>query len=277
MVFYVGVHVEKIKDATKVKRAGGNILQTFLTKNNNTEYKSVSDLYNLKKFLDKNDMRIVIHSSYTHNLANNWDHHSWWIKNILLEIKYASLMDAYALIIHFGKMKDLPLATAYNNMFSSLVYIHNNTKEYQNVKILLETTSGQGTEMCYKLEDLAYFYNKIKKSNNKELKKRIKICIDTCHIFSAGYDISSINGIELYLHTFDKLIGIKYIKMIHLNDSKVPVGSRKDRHASINNGFIGGDSLRYVFNYFKYRNIPIILETPDSNYIHEIKYLLDKS
>jgi len=224
MVLYFGAHIgvsdHLIEDVKHLKNNGGNIIQIMLTIKG---YRMVSKekeplLKKLKKYLDDNNMKVVIHSSYTHNLAREWDPHSWWLKNMELEIKYADMLGAIGLVVHFGKHLDLPMSTAYNNMYTSLVYLHNKTKEYNNVKIFLETSTGQGTEMCYKLEDLAHFYRKFSSSHNKELKERVKLCIDTCHIFAAGYNIRDEISVRRYIEEFDELIGTHYVGLLHLND-----------------------------------------------------------
>ena len=158
-------------------------------------------------------------------------------------------------------------------MFTSIIHLVNKTREYSSVKIFLETTAGQGTEMCYKLDDLAYFYNKFLRCD-KFIKDRVKLCLDTCHIFAAGYDIKTKSSIKKYLKKFNKLIGIKHINLIHLNDSKCDIGCRVDRHENIGNGYIGLSGLKMIFKYFKKLNIPIILETPNNGYQTEIKLLL---
>lgn len=289
-----GAHIETdnlIKSAKLIKESGGNLLQIFLSIHNSaktdynlligtesstdntheTKHKSLEEYKEFKNFLIENNMKVVVHSSYLHNLAKDWDQYSWWIKNIELEIKLAHYIGAIGLIIHFGKKLNLSLAEAYNNMFTSLVYIHNQTKEYSDVKIILETSTGQGSEIAYKLEDLSHFYKKI--NRNKELKKRFGLCIDTCHLFSAGYNLKTIDDCKLFLDTFDELIGMKYIKLIHLNDSKVELGSQVDRHANIGKGYIGYKGLKYLFDYFSNLNIPIILETPNNGYQNEFKLL----
>ena len=159
-------------------------------------------------------------------------------------------------------------------MYSSLIHIHNSTKKYSNIKIFLETSTGQRTELCYKMEDLSYFYKKFSKNHNKEVKKRFKLCIDTCHIFSAGYCIKTKKNIKLFLEAFEEMIGLRYVGLIHLNDSKVECGKQVDRHQNIGEGFIGYNGLKYLFDYFRNLNIPIVLETPREGYIYEIKSLL---
>lgn len=273
--FYFGAHInvyDKLVDAAKeVHEAGGNLVQIFITIPGQNE--STKELDDLKNFVELNKMKIVVHSAYIHNLAQNWDTYSWWIKNLELEIKYAHYVGAIGVVIHFGKKLDLTTEEAYNNMFSSLVYIHNKTKKYENVKLILETSTGQGTEICYKMEDLSYFYKKF--SKYKEFKDRIKICIDTCHIFAAGYNLKTKNDVKFYLESFEELIGLRHVYLIHLNDSKGDLGCQKDRHAKIGKGKIGFLGLKEFFDYFKKLNIPIVLETPNEGYKEEIDNLLN--
>jgi len=277
MEHYFGAHLDNnnlIESAKKVKNAGGNIIQIFLTMpgNSKTELKTDKELNDYKQFLMDNNMKVVVHSSYMHNIARQWDEYSWWIKNIEIEIKYCHIINAIGLVLHFGKQLDLSIEEAYNNMYTSLLYIHNKTLQY-NVLILLETSTGQGSETCYRLEELAKFFRKF--SQNKLIKDRFRLCVDTCHIFSGGYDIRKKKDIKLYLEAFEELIGLRYIALIHLNDSKVGIGEQKDRHDNIGRGYIGLEGLKYIFNYFKKLNIPIILETPDNGYKTEIKLLKD--
>lgn len=280
MVFYFGSHINigggMVEAAKSIKRSGGNFIQIFLTQpgSKKTTPKSISELELFKRYLNKNHMKVVVHSSYQHNLARNWDSHSWWIKNIELELEYCHKIDAIGLVIHFGKKLDLSLAEAYNNMYTSLIYIHNKTKKYSSVKIFLETSTGQGTETCFKLEDLAHFYKKFSRNPNKEVKERIKLCIDTCHIFSAGYDIRTVHSVKMYLEAFEELIGLRYVKLIHFNDCKVDLGSMKDRHQNIGKGYIGKQGLLQFFKYFKKLGVPTVLETPNEGYKTEIKMLL---
>lgn len=276
--FYFGAHYSShdlIQSAKLILNSGGNLIQIFLTLpgEKNTPERSKAELLDFKNFLVQNNMRVVVHSSYIHNLARNWDKYSWWIKNLELEIKYANFIGAIGLVLHFGKRLELSLELSFNNMYSSLLYIHNITREYQSTLILLETSTGQGSEICFQLPELARFYKKISQNNNPEIKNRIKICIDTCHIFAAGYNLKTKSDVAHFLEIFDELIGIKYVKLIHLNDALVDVGSHRDRHENIGRGYIGLIGLRYFFNYFKKLNIPIILETPDYGYKTEIKLL----
>lgn len=276
---YFGAHFESydlIDSAEKIKNAGGNLIQIFLTLpgNQQTSERTDKELSNFKNYLINNNMKVVVHSAYIHNMARDWDTYSWWIKNLELEIKYCHLIGAIGLVLHLGKSLELSLEETYNNMYTSLLYLHNKTIEYKDIPILLETSTGQGTETCFRLEDLAYFYKKFSKNVNKEIKNRFKLCIDTCHIFSAGYDIRTKSDVKRYLETFDEMIGLRYVKLIHLNDCKVSIGAQKDRHENIGKGFIGLKGLTYFYLYFKNKlNIPIVLETPNFGYRYEIKLL----
>ena len=278
MEHYFGAHFESynlIESAEKIKLAGGNLIQIFLTLpgDQETTERTDQELIKFKKYLDQNKMKVVVHSSYMHNLARDWDTYSWWLKNLELEIEYAHKIGAIGVVIHFGKQLELSIEEAYNNMYTSLVFIHNKTIKYKDVLLLLETSTGQGTELCWRMEDLAYFYKKFSKNENKELKDRVKLCVDTCHIFSAGYNLKTKGDIKRYLEAFEELIGLRYIKLIHLNDCKVSIGSQKDRHENIGKGYIGFTGLKIFFDYFKNLNVPIVLETPDYGYRKEIKLL----
>jgi deoxyribonuclease-4 len=253
--FHIDSNIDKlIYNIKKAKQNKCNIVQFFLSnkKENSIIYKLV------KQCLKDNNMKCFIHISYTINIANTWDQYSWWIKQCITEIETAETLKAKAVVLHLGKKLDLEDNIAYNNMYSALLYIDKQTKNCK-VKIYLETSSGQGSEMCYKMENLGYFYKKIKKN------KRFGICIDTCHIFAAGYDITTKNKIKDFFIHFEKIIGLKYIKLCHLNDSNNILNSHIDRHANIGEGYIGKKSLITIYNMFKKQNIPVILETPDNN------------
>jgi deoxyribonuclease-4 len=281
---YIGSHISLhnfinfdnpyIESAKYLNKYYGNIFGIMLNLGNKklTDKKILTDC---KKYIRKHDIKIVVHSSYIYNIAQDWDQYSSWILSLKQEIKCAYKMGAFCVIIHFGKHKLLNKNIAYNNMFTSLVYIHNATFKYKKVKILLETTAGQGTEMCYLFDDLVYFYNKFKKSHNSDLRKRIKLCVDTCHIFAAGYDISSKDKILQYFNNFNKYIGIKNIKLIHLNDSKGGLGSKLDRHQELGKGHIGKENLLLISKICTNNNIPIIVETPNNAFKKEIPLILN--
>lgn len=269
---YIGAHID-YEHRDNVIKVGGNAIQMFMTITK-TQFNSIK-----KEVLDERknllDILVIIHSSYMHNISKDWDEYSWWIKAIINEVIYCYYIGSPAIVLHFGKYLELSKEEAFNNMYTSLIYIHNKTKKYKNVKILLETSAGQGTELCYDLNDLEKFYKKISDNEDKSFSKRIKLCLDTCHIFAAGYDISNHKKVHDFLNLFDTKIGLKHIKVLHLNDCSAKLGERKDRHASIGNGNIGIDGLIAMFEYFYKKDTPIILETPGDAYKNEIPMLLE--
>ncbi len=243
-------------------------IQLFV--NIDKKYKSYyNDLRNITK---KYNIQNIIHASYTINIAQNWDEYSWWINQLLLEINIANKINAKFIVLHLGKSLDIDTTVALNNMYSSLLYIANKTKDIP-IKILLETSSGQGSEMCIKLEELSHFINKLLNHKNKSISDKFGICIDTCHIFSAGYDINTKQSVSNYLKKFDELIGIKNIKLFHLNNSKTKLGSNIDRHDNLEQGTIQIEGLKELIKFAHKLEIPLILETPDKN-IKDDLYLL---
>lgn len=280
---YVGSHIaidttleDPIINSIKIiQKAGGNIVQIFLTNacGLDIEHFSKDNLDKCKKYLEKYNMKIVVHGTYKLNIAREWDSYSWQTAYILTEIKNCHRIGSLGLVIHLGKSMNINKKVAYNNMYSFIIHIIKKTKQYNHVKIILETSSGQGSELCYKLEDLAYFYKKFSDNTDKEIRDRVKICIDTCHIFAAGYDITTIDKSKKYLSKFDQLIGLNNVILIQLNDSYGELGSKIDRHADIGTGKIGKTSLLYFSNFFKKRGVPIVLETPETNYGNKISML----
>jgi len=128
----------------------------------------------------------------------------------------------------------------------------------KNVKAVMENTAGQGTNLGYKFEHLAYIIDKI------EDKSRIGVCIDTCHMFTAGYDIRTRETYDKTWSDFDSIVGSEYLMGMHINDSKPPLGSRVDRHHSLGQGEIGLDAFRFIMNDSRMDDIPLVLETIDS-------------
>ncbi|MGD9900236.1 MAG: deoxyribonuclease IV [Calditrichaceae bacterium] len=130
------------------------------------------------------------------------------------------------------------------------------------VMILLETTAGQGTGIGHRFEHLKSIIDQVDKAEN------IGICLDTCHVFAAGYFIDTGIGWERVIDEFDKIIGLKNLKAFHLNDSLKKAGSRVDRHASIGKGEIGTDSFEYIINNKKMKNIPAVMEIPGDEKVY---------
>lgn len=127
----------------------------------------------------------------------------------------------------------------------------------EGVTLVIENTAGQGSNLGYRFEHLAYLIQKC------EDKSRIGVCLDTAHLFGAGYDIRDKNSYEKTMKEFDDIIGFKYLRGMHINDSKAKLGSRVDRHHSLGLGEIGLDAFKFIMNDERIEDIPLILETID--------------
>lgn len=125
------------------------------------------------------------------------------------------------------------------------------------VKAVIENTAGQGSNLGYSFEQIAHIIDRV------EDKSRVGVCIDTCHAYSAGYDLLSPDGYEKTWRDFDSIIGLQYLSAMHINDTKRELGSRIDRHESIGKGKLGLEAFRLIMNDPRLNGIPLILETPD--------------
>jgi len=136
------------------------------------------------------------------------------------------------------------------------------------VKLVIENTAGQGSNLGYRFEHLGYIIDKI------ENKSRVGVCLDTCHTFVAGYDLRTREAYDETMSEFDRIVGFQYLMGMHLNDSKPKLGSRIDRHHSLGQGEIGWDAFRFIMNDRRCNDIPLVLETIDESiWAEEIKAL----
>jgi len=136
------------------------------------------------------------------------------------------------------------------------------------VKLVIENTAGQGSNLGYRFEHLAHLINKV------EDKSRVGVCLDTCHTFTAGYDLRTRKAYDETMDTFERIVGSEYLMGMHINDSKSPLGSRVDRHHSLGMGEIGWDAFRFIMNDPRMDDIPLVLETINEEiWAEEIKAL----
>lgn len=127
----------------------------------------------------------------------------------------------------------------------------------QGVTAVLENTAGQGSNLGFKFEHLAYIIDRVKD------KSRVGVCLDTCHSFAAGYDLRTKEACDATFAEFDRVVGFNYLRGMHLNDALKPLGSRVDRHAPLGDGEIGWECFKYIAQDPRFDNIPLVLETPD--------------
>lgn len=207
--------------------------------------KQAFELMNINNINPKN---IIIHAPYIINLANekNFDFSIDFLKQ---EIKRVEQLGFDKIVLHPGSHVGVGTEQAIDN----IAYCLNKSLENTNVKILLETMAGKGTEVGITFEEIKKIIEKINNKNN------VGVCLDTCHINDAGYDL---NDFDKILNEFDKIIGLDKLLCIHVNDSKNEKGSHKDRHENIGFGHIGYNNLMNVIYNEKLKEIPKILETP---------------
>lgn len=263
-LFNIGCHVSFVKEngllgsAKLAKSYGSSFFQIFtgppLSKNRSPINKENTNEAHL--FMKENNMDIekcVVHAPYTVNMANTSkpDLVKYSIDFINNEINRTNELGIKNIILHPGSKLQDTLENAINLLIDSLNKLISNNKT--NVVILLETMSGKGNEIGRTFEELKTIIDGITEKN------RIGVIIDTCHIWDAGYDVKNPNKV---LDEFDKVIGLNYLKAIHLNDSKNEMGSRKDRHSIMEFGNIGVSALKEWLNNERIKDLPFILETP---------------
>lgn len=238
---------------------GANTFMFYTGAPQNTLRKPVSQLKveEAKKIMKENNIdinNVVVHAPYIINLANSINKSTYDLaKSFLLqEIKRVSEIGCKYLVLHPGSKLDASLEVGINKIVEGLNYVF--SKDNSDVIILLETMAGKGSEIGYKFEHLKYIIDNVKENH------RLAVCLDTCHIHDAGYDI--VNDIDGVIKEFDEVIGLDLLKVIHVNDSKNPLMSGKDRHANIGEGYIGFETLYKVVHHPLLKNKIMILETP---------------
>jgi deoxyribonuclease-4 len=207
---------------------------------------------------------IFLHLPYLPNIASRESKfYDRSIDSIVEDLKRAEEVGAQYLIIHIGHRLESSEDQAVDAVS------HGMDQAFERVKnaviLLLENTAGQGTEIGYNFEQLRRIIDGVHE------KERVGICLDTAHSFEAGYDLSGKDGIERTLESFDRTIGLKRLHLLHLNDSKTPLGSRKDRHWHIGEGYVGREGFRSLINHPQLKGLPGIMETPRKDTVEDLK------
>lgn len=225
-----------------------------------------------RKILEENDIdinKVVVHAAYIINLANTIDDDkfNFSIDATKIEIERTNAFGAKLLVLHPGSHLKVGVKEGLDQVIKGLNKVLENDES--DVIVCLETMAGKGSEVGKTFEEIAYILKKVIK------KERLGVCLDTCHINDAGYDV---NDIDAILNEFDEKIGLNKLKVIHLNNSKNPINSHKDRHANLKDGTIPFETLKkYVFDT-RLKDVPKILETPYINglppYKEEIEEIL---
>lgn len=226
---------------------------------------NVEDINNLLELMKKNNFsKILAHAPYTTNLCSDKEDIREFAKNMMKEdLERMEYLPGNMYNFHPGSHVEQGVEQGIEYIAKALneVLIKN-----QSTTVLLETMAGKGTEIGRSFEELKTIIDKV------SLKEKLGVCLDTCHINDAGYDVSDIDKV---LNEFDKIIGLKYLKAIHLNDSMNELGSHKDRHQKIGEGTIGITNFEKIINHPVLKDLPFYLETPNdlTGYAKEISLL----
>lgn len=177
------------------------------------------------------------------------------LEAFIVEMQRAEALGLHYLVTHPGAAVDGNEQAGLQRVAVAIDEAHARCRGFR-LKVLLETTAGQGTSLGHRFEHLASILAQV------QAPERLGVCLDTCHVFAAGYALSPRKEYRATMRAFNRLIGVKRLRVFHVNDSAKPGGSRVDRHAHIGKGYIGLEAFRLLVNDPRFRNRPMILETP---------------
>ena len=256
------------KTAGNVVKMNANTMQIFSRNPRGSSYKTYTqeEIERFQKIRKEYSFGPVLaHAPYTMNLASATEKTYEFACSVIKEdVKRMDELQIENIVFHPGSHTGIGEEAGIANIIQGLNQAISGS---EHINILLETMSGKGTEIGYRFEQLKKIRDGVKH------KERIGICLDTCHVFAAGYDI--VNDLEGVLSEFDEILGLDLLKAVHLNDSMMPFDSRKDRHATIGNGEIGLEALLNVMRHPRLKKLPFYLETPldDAGHKEEIARL----
>lgn len=254
--FHISISGGFSKVAGRAKAKGCETIQVFSRNPRGWNYTPL-DPNKVRQF--KEDTKIskispvIVHMPYLPNLGSIKQ--DLWERSIVSlkeELKRAETLGASFVVMHVGSRGEVDKKVAIERVITGINKALNSVKN--SVILLLENTAGQGSEMGYRFEEMRKIIDGVSDSSH------IGVCLDTAHAFEAGYDLKS--RLDAVIDEFDKIIGIERLKVLHLNDSKTPLGSHKDRHWHIGEGEIGLDAFRNIVNHPLLKDLPGIMETP---------------
>ncbi|UWF55670.1 deoxyribonuclease IV [Staphylococcus hyicus] len=258
----IGSHVSMsgkkmlLASAEEAHKYGASTFMIYTGAPQNTRRKAIEELNieaGQKAMKDFGLSNIVVHAPYIINIANTSKPEVFELGVNFLqnEIERTEAIGAKDIVLHPGSHVGAGAEVGIKRIIEGLNEVLNNKND---VRIALETMAGKGSEVGRSFEEIAQIIDGV--THNE----RLSVCLDTCHIHDAGYDV--VNDFDGVLNEFDKIIGVERIKVVHVNDSKNPREAHKDRHENIGFGHIGFDALNYVVHHKQFENVPKILETP---------------
>lgn len=271
-MFYIGCHVSSSNGFVKMLQdtlyVGGNTFQFFTRNPRGGSAKPINldDINQFNKLSDEHNFGYIIaHAPYTLNAASKDGYiREFAIKVFNEDLKLLDLLPKVYYNFHPGSHVGQGEEVGIELIIEALNHV---LRPEQKTMVLLETMAGKGSEIGYNFSQIKRIIDGV------ELKEKLGVCLDTCHVFDSGYDI--VNNFDQVLKEFDSIIGIDKLKAIHLNDSKNILGSRKDRHEKIGQGNIGLEAIKTIINHPLIKDLPIVLETPNEldGYKEEIALL----
>ncbi len=264
---YIGAHVSAsggVENAPYNAKAIGATAFALFTKNQRQWSAPPLTLQQVEKFKEAcrecgyKPEQILPHDSYLINLGHPEEEGLEKSRAAFIEeMQRCQMLGLDRLNFHPGShLKKIPVEMSLDRVAESINIALSKT---EGVIAVIENTAGQGSNLGFSFYHLQYIIDRVAD------KSRVGVCLDTCHTFAAGYDLSSAKACEATFEEFDQVVGFKYLKGVHLNDAMKPLASRVDRHASIGQGQIGIHCFKYIMESSKFDNIPLILETPDES------------
>ena len=262
-MLYIGSHVgfnkntQLVGSLTEALSYGANTFMFYTGAPQNTTRAPIEDGLTLEALtmMKKENIdysKVIVHAPYIINLCNE-NNFDFSVRFLTEELERVNQLAIKYLVLHPGSHVGLGIDSGISNIIKGLNIVFQNVKDFNQVTILLETMAGKGSEVGSKLEEIKEIIDRI------DDKQHIGVCLDTCHLHDAGYDLSNFDN---FLEEFDNIIGINKIGCIHINDSKNDISSHKDRHENIGFGKIGFTNLLKIIYHEKLEDIPKILETP---------------
>jgi deoxyribonuclease-4 len=264
---YIGAHVSAeggVQNAPLNADAIGAKAFALFTKNQRQWFANPLSKTSIAGFrencekLDYKPFQILPHDSYLINLGHPDPEALGKSRaSFFDEMKRCELLGLDRLNFHPGShLNGISVEECLTRIAESINLSHEKSK---GVIAVIENTAGQGTNLGHTFEQLRFIIDKV------EDKLRVGICIDTCHAYSAGYDVKTLEGFNETMNLFDKTVGLAYLKGMHLNDTKKEFGSRVDRHENIGTGLLGDDTFSFIVNDIRFDDMPLILETPEES------------
>ena len=272
MTLYVGCHLSSAGGFLKMGRTaveiGANTFQFFTRNPRGSRAKELDpeDVRRYLEFAEEHGIgKILAHAPYTLNAASADEHVREFARETMADdLRRMEYLPGNLYNFHPGSHTGQGAETGIKKIAEILNEI---LRPEQTTRVLLETMAGKGSEVGRNFEELRAILDRV------ELKDHMGVCLDTCHVFDGGYDL--VENLDGVLEEFDAVIGLDKLCAIHMNDSKNPLGSRKDRHEKLGEGYIGKEALKRFLNHPKIRGLPIYLETPNEldGYAKEIAFL----